>query len=318
MLCALEPVKSVRPRRALGGDQAQIGLKPAAHQHAGFGLALAEHPLDGWILDERRHDRLIGARHEDVDVAAGLAAAAQAPDRSNLCGRIQLLQMRHDRLRDRVRRRQQMAAGVLFPLVNGFQDEGFLLGSHPPDRADAAVARGPLEVVERLHPQLAIKRCHRFRSDALQPHHVENRRRKLRHQASVIFRSAGFGDFADPRRQVLADAGDFAQPGRIERRELVRMVGDDVGGVAVRADLERILVLDLEEIGDLLEHARDGVVIQRAAPRSRCDSRADVRRRRPVPRRSRASLRADHSRRGSRRPPRRRPCRLSLRRPRPA
>ncbi len=103
--------------------------------------------------------------------------------------------MRHDRPRDRIRRRQQMAAGVLFPLVDRLQDERFLLGSHPLDRAHAAVARGPLEVVERLHAQLAMEHGDRFRPDALQPHHVENRRRKLRHQAAVIFASRRFRRF---------------------------------------------------------------------------------------------------------------------------
>ena len=36
---------------------------------------------------------------------------------------------------------------------------------------------------------------------------------------------------------------------------------DGVGGVAVRADLERVLVLDFEEIADLSEHARDRQIV---------------------------------------------------------
>ena len=45
------------------------------------------------------------------------------------------------------------------------------------------------------------------------------------------------------------------------------MIRRDVGAVAVRADLERVVALDLEEIGDLLEDARDRAVIQGASPR---------------------------------------------------
>ena len=40
---------------------------------------------------------------------------------------------------------------------------------------------------------------------------------------------------------------------------------DDVGAVAVRANLERVLALDLEQVGDLAEHPRDRDVIQRGA-----------------------------------------------------
>ena len=46
--------------------------------------------------------------------------------------------------------------------------------------------------------------------------------------------------------------GQLAQRGLVERGDASRDVGDhDVGGVAVRADLERVLALDLEQVGDL-------------------------------------------------------------------
>ena len=49
--------------------------------------------------------------------------------------------------------------------------------------------------------------------------------------------------------------------------EIVGMVRDDVGAVAVRANLERVLVLDFEEVGNLPEDARDRGVIQAAGLR---------------------------------------------------
>ena len=82
----------------------------------------------------------------------------------------------------------------------------------------------------------------------------------------MVLGVAGVGDLADARGEVLADAGNLAQPGRVERRELVRMVGDDVGAVAIRANLERVVVLDFQQVGDLAEDARDGQVIQRRRP----------------------------------------------------
>jgi hypothetical protein len=57
--------------------------------------------------------------------------------------------------------------------------------------------------------------------------------------------------------QVLADAGNRAKLAVGAGGEFVGGVGDGFSGVAVRPDLERVLVLDLEEIGDLIENARD-------------------------------------------------------------
>ena len=70
-------------------------------------------------------------------------------------------------------------------------------------------------------------------------------------------RAAGVGDLADSRRQILPDAWNLAQARFVERGELVRMVRGDVGAVAIRADLERVVALDLQEIGNLPENARD-------------------------------------------------------------
>ena len=63
------------------------------------------------------------------------------------------------------------------------------------------------------------------------------------------------------RRQILADAGNLPQSGRVQRRQLVRMIGDDVGAVPVCADLEWVLGLDSEQVGDFPQDARDGEVI---------------------------------------------------------
>ena len=60
--------------------------------------------------------------------------------------------------------------------------------------------------------------------------------------------------------EILADAGDRAQLRFAERGEPLGGVRDGLRGVPVRANLERVLALDFEEIGDLSEDARDGQV----------------------------------------------------------
>src|SRR5687768_3907728 len=44
---------------------------------------------------------------------------------------------------------------------------------------------------------------------------------------------------------------------------------DDVGGVAIRANLERVLALELQQVGDLEKRARDRFVVERCGQRRR-------------------------------------------------
>ena len=118
------------------------------------------------------------------------------------------------------------------------------------------------------------KRRHGLGSDALQVQQVQNRRRELGDQLAVIDRIAGLGDFENPRGEILPDAGDLTQARGVERRELMGMVGDDVGAVAIGANLERVVGLDLQEVGDLPEYPSDRQVIQPADLPSRYGSRA--------------------------------------------
>ena len=95
--------------------------------------------------------------------------------------------------------------------------------------------------------------------------------------------------------------------------EVVGMVGDDIGAVAVGANLERIVALDLEQVGNLAQNPRDCDVIQREAPRARFGSPAPARRRRSARRRWPPAPTADRSRRGNRRRRHRRPLPQSRR-----
>jgi hypothetical protein len=94
---------------------------------------------------------------------------------------------------------------------------------------------------------------------------VENGRREFGDELAVVCRVAGLRDFDDPRREVLADAGNFPQAGLVEAGEVVGMIGRDVRDIPVRADLERVVVLDLQEVGGFPEDARNRLVIQAAS-----------------------------------------------------
>ncbi len=61
----------------------------------------------------------------------------------------------------------------------------------------------------------------------------------------------------DLRVQIPADAGNREPLCGREVRDALGRVGDGLRGVAIRADLEGILALDLEEVADLGEDTRD-------------------------------------------------------------
>ena len=52
----------------------------------------------------------------------------------------------------------------------------------------------------------------------------------------------------------------------VKRGDALRQVRDRLRGVAVRADLERVLALDFEQIADLGDDAGDGEVVHRSLP----------------------------------------------------
>ncbi len=209
------------------------------------------------VADEIVHQRLIRAGGQQVEIAAGVAAAPQAADRRDRRLRRTLAQIADERGRGIVRIRQEMPPGVALALLERLQDERLLFPAHAAQRADASIGRRALEVVERPDPELAVQRGHGLGADALQVEQIQNGRRKLGEELAMKGRAAGFGDLADSGGQILPDARNLAQPRFVERRELVRMVRGDVGAVAIRADLEGVVALDLQEIGNLAENARD-------------------------------------------------------------
>ena len=226
-----------------------------------------------------------------------------------------LAQVLLQRRRGLVRLGEQVAARESLALVERLQDQRFLLRAHPLHRANPAVDAGFFEIVERSDIEIAIERRHRLRTHALQPQQIEDGRGELGDEIAMHRGVARLGNLADARGEILADAGNLPQAGLVEPSQIVRVVARDVGAVAVGADLERILALDLEQVGDLPENARDRGVIQTAALRFRFDSRAASRRPTPAPTQSRRARPAGRSRTGSRRRRRRTPWRR-WRRPR--
>ncbi len=160
---------------------------------------------------------------------------------------------------------EQVPALVALPVLDRLQDLGLLLRAHPRHGADAAGPRRGGQVVEAGDAEGRVEPRHGLRPHALQPQQVEHRGRELFEQGPVVGGGARVGELANPGGQVLADAGDRAQLGVGHPCDRVAGRRHGVGGGAVGADLERVLALDLEQIGDLAEHLRDRAVIHASA-----------------------------------------------------
>src|SRR5262245_22584795 len=200
-----------------------------------------------------------------------------------------------------------MPAHTALTLFDGFENQRFFLGAHAFDGADAADERGPLQIVERLDAELAVEHGHRFRSDTLEAHHLEDRWRKLGEQIAMKLRITGRRNLADLAGEIFPDARNLAQRWFVELGQLVGMIARDIDDVPIGANLERILALDFEEVCNLLEDAGDRGVIQPEGLPSRCESRAVARRPASTRRQSPPGGRAAHNRRDSRRHRRRTP-----------
>ena len=141
-------------------------------------------------------------------------------------------------------------------------------GSAPPSlRPCPSAARmrpsraGRLEIVEGADAELAIEERHR--SSGRRPAGAAGR------GSSAEIPAAGPGDTAiapvSTSSPILA-ARSLPMPGSASRSAGAsaatrRDVRHGLGGIAVCANLERVLVLDLEQIADLGEHARDREVV---------------------------------------------------------
>ena len=252
-------------RRAarLGRDQPQIRLIPLPQQHARLRLALTQDAVHQLVRHERRHHivaPVVDAADEDVEVAAGLAAAAQAADDVDGRAGRALAQVCGQRVGDRRGIGQQVTPRMRLLLGDGLQDELFLLRAHPLDRPQRPGRGRRFELVERGDALRFVQQRDRLRADTLKAEQVEDRRRELLEQLLVIGGRAGRADLEDLRGEVLADARNRAELGVGHGRERFGGLGGDLRGGAICPDLERVLRFQFEQVGDLAEQACDSEV----------------------------------------------------------
>src|SRR5438477_113709 len=253
----------VLQRRAVRGglDRAQVHLQPAAQLDRGSGVAFRDHVRHVAVGDEAVHDAgAVVRRDEDVEIADRLAAAPVAAGDRDLTHATAGLEIRDERGRLGFRLVQEHA-----PLGHlGLAETGahllLYLGPEALELLDLALVERLREVAGGFHFQLLVEQLHALGAEPGNPQQVEQARREL---GGELFakRQLALGDnLRDLLRQVVAYACDVGQvfgAGSDQVRERLREVADGTGGVAVRPHPERVGVLDLEEVGHLVEQAGD-------------------------------------------------------------
>ena len=122
--------------------------------------------------------------------------------------------------------------------------------------ANASVAGRACELLRRLYIEFLVQGAHAFRPEAADFHQLRERVRHLPVQYIEQPALAGRYDFFYPGSEVGTDAWQFGEV--VTARQHFRY-GDGQAlqgacGIAVGAYAKRILVADLQQVGDLVEH----------------------------------------------------------------
>ena len=117
------------------------------------------------------------------------------------------------------------------------------------------------QLVNRTNIQHSIEECDRLRSDALQSKDVEDAGWKLFEQFLVKTTCARGGELANLGGEILAYARQRTELSLVHRRHGVAPRVDRVRRGSVRPDLERVLTLDFQQVGDFSKYSRDLAVI---------------------------------------------------------
>src|SRR5262245_44715613 len=154
-----------------------------------------------------------------------------------------------------------MAAGILLPFLNRFQDERLLLSAHASNATEPASTGGRSQFIQRAHAERGVKERDGFWTDSLQTEQVQHGWRELLQELLMKLADACGSKLNDLGRELLATSRQLAQPGGIELADGLSPARNRVRGSPVCADFESVFSFDLQQVGDLREDARDRPVI---------------------------------------------------------
>ena len=238
---------------------AQVRLDAAVPAHGGFRLAVRDHALDEFVPDKiLAHDLRLARGDEEVEVAARLAPAPEAPARRDADHFGVRAQVVEHPLRIRRDLAHSESPRVLLPILDAFQNVCRSLFAKALQPGHAAVAAAFLQFLHRRNLQLLPHRVDFLLPHAADVKHLEKPRREFGLEVRVVVERARRHE----RRDLLCDGAAYAfdvaeRPGLGSLPEISRESFDRASGIAIRANLERILALQLEHHRDFFERVGD-------------------------------------------------------------
>ena len=252
-----------RGAEALARDDAEVDLELLLPEEgARFRLALPEDLADVGEGGEEVHHLLgLPGDDEDVDVLDRLLHAADAAGEGDLLG----LELRLELLDEGARERKGDAERpALTPLLGALdRREDVLLGllAHLGQAADLPLAAGRLELGDRRDVELLVEELRGLGADVLQGHDVQEAGGVLLLEVLEGGALPGLDELLELLGDPLADARDVAELVLAgEGGDVLGEALEGLGDVVVRADLERVVPLHLEELPELAEGAREVVI----------------------------------------------------------
>ena len=255
----------IQQRRAIAllRHGADIDLQAGAQHDGRARRAMGENLGDVLVTDELVADRRpVRRRHQDIEIADGVAAAAIAAGDHDAAAVAQKADQRlgfgfRDRkLEALLGRRLFQRAGELL-----FDRRAKAVQLMQPPGLDGAA-----QIVERAHLELVVEQL-----DALRPE--ARKRGHLAKLAGQLASSAGRAASKCPvlTMSAILPARSLPMPGSSERSASVRQQAadalrqafDGAGRAAIGAHAKLVLALDFQELGGLIEHRRDFGVLDR-------------------------------------------------------
>ena len=259
----------IQQRRTVrvGLHRPQVHLEAAPQLDRGPRLALRDDFRHVAVRDEPVHHRgAVPRRHQDIQVPDRLTPPPVAPRHLDLPDPAARSEMPDDRGRLGFGFVEEHAPLAGLRLAEPRAHLLFDLRPEPFELLDPALVERRGEVGRRFHLELLVEQLHAFGPETGNAQQVEQPRGELARELFAERQLPRGDDVRDLLGQVLADAGDVGQvlgPRLHQIGDRLGEIPNRTGRVAVRPHPERIRVLDLEEVRDLVEQAGDVGVLHR-------------------------------------------------------
>ena len=252
-----------RKDKLLRRHDPQIRLQPAFEPHARLRLAPRRnllHPRPGAEPVHHRPD--LGRRHQEIQVAHGFQPAAQAARRLRPRHLRQCAQSGRNRRGHRLGIPPQVTFAIGLAVADALEDLLLRLLPKAVERRHPSVGARGREFRQRFQPELLMEHLDFFRSQPRHLQHLQQARLDRSPELGQKLEAAGGVQLGDFLRQRLADALDALEPLVRDQPRQLRLL-DRLESPRTRligAHLERILALQLQQGGDLVQRVGNFVL----------------------------------------------------------